>query len=476
MYTILAVDDAKDTLMLLEQDLLAAGYKVLTANSGEAALVQLETFSIDMVLLDMYMPGMTGLEVLQKTKIQEKMTHIPIIMLSSSDDEDQFVAALEYGADDFVTKPYIAKVLLARIRNSFRLMEKTQELEQLAKIDFLTGVNNRGSFEKLVYGTINQCRRMDQNIVIVIFDLDHFKNINDTYGHSAGDKVLIEFSKLLLVCFREYDVIGRVGGEEFGVCLPNTDMNDAVYACDRLRAKLATKSFDFEGEHANEVKISVSAGLASAKGEDINYEKLFRKADCALYKAKNSGRNKILYDCVDVDTDESICPQKAMEHCEAEGQIEASIFKTEPELKPEQEKEPETKVEATMLDNTNDDIFTEHNSQEKYPGIDYEIGVGNVLGDDELFSEILLMFIEDHGNDAQKLEKSIQEGDYATLKSVIHTLKGVACSVGAMELFEVARELDVAVNEKIEAQYQELFTPVAASLTKVMNGIKAQQG
>ena len=131
-YKILTVDDAKDTLMLLEFDLVEQGYQVLTAESGEAAFKILEDDVIDLILLDMYMPGISGLATLQKLKSRSELAHIPVIMLSSSDDEDQIVAALEFGADDYVTKPYIAKVLLARLKTSLRLMEKTLELESIA--------------------------------------------------------------------------------------------------------------------------------------------------------------------------------------------------------------------------------------------------------------------------------------------------------------------------------------------------------
>ena len=136
-YQILAVDDAKDTLMLLDFDLAEEGYQVFTAESGEIAFEVLEEQAIDLILLDMYMPGISGLAMLQKLKSHSAFMSIPVIMLSASDDEDQIVAALEFGADDYVTKPYIPKVLLARIRTSLRLLEKTLELESLAKTDFL---------------------------------------------------------------------------------------------------------------------------------------------------------------------------------------------------------------------------------------------------------------------------------------------------------------------------------------------------
>jgi DNA-binding response OmpR family regulator len=148
-YTIMAVDDAKDSLMLLEFDLSDADYEVIIANSGNEALLLLKETNVHLILLDMYIPGISGLETLKEIKANSDVAHIPVIMLSSSGDEEKIVTCLELGADDYVIKPYIPNVLLARMRNSLRFMEKTLELEILAKIDFLTKVNNRGSFQEL---------------------------------------------------------------------------------------------------------------------------------------------------------------------------------------------------------------------------------------------------------------------------------------------------------------------------------------
>jgi PleD family two-component response regulator len=165
-YNILAVDDAKDTLMLLEFDLAEQGYQVFTAESGELAFDILEKLPIDFILLDMYMPGISGLAMLKKLKAHPIFMNIPVIMLSASDDEDQIVATLEFGADDYVTKPYIPKVLLARMRTSIRLLEKTTELESIARTDFLTGISNRRYFEKSAHQAISLAKRTNTSLVM----------------------------------------------------------------------------------------------------------------------------------------------------------------------------------------------------------------------------------------------------------------------------------------------------------------------
>jgi diguanylate cyclase (GGDEF)-like protein len=424
-YKILAVDDAKDSLMLLDFDLKEAGYQVITAESGEDALLVLQNTEVSLILLDMYMPGISGLTALQEIKSQSTLAHIPVIMLSASGDEQQIVSALEFGADDYVTKPYIPNVLLARIRNSLRLMEKTLQLEALARTDFLTKVNNRGSFQDLANKTISQTKRNNNTISMAMFDLDFFKNVNDTYGHEAGDKALIDFAQILKETFRDYDIIGRVGGEEFAVCMPNTDINEAFNACERCRETLAAHIvlIEYEGEKC-QLSLSVSIGVTSAQGLLIDFNELLRVADHGLYKAKENGRNQTV---IEGDLD--------MNNTEIEAQAETKVA-------------------------------------EKYPGINYEIGVSNVLGDESLFADILVMFYQDHGEDHNNIQQAIDENDQQKIKHLVHTIKGVSCSIGAMDLFDLCKTLDVAVSENNSTHYQELFSPLKAELIKVSAGIE----
>ncbi|MDO6446080.1 diguanylate cyclase [Colwellia sp. 1_MG-2023] len=428
-YTILAVDDAKDSLLLLEHDLKEAGYQVLTAESGDEALSILQEKNVSLILLDMHMPGISGLTVLQAVKAQKDIEHVPVVMLSASDDETQIVASLEFGADDYVTKPYIPNVLLARIRNSLRLMEKTLQLESLASIDFLTKVNNRGSFQNLVEKVISQAKR-DQSIVsMAMFDLDFFKHVNDTYGHEIGDKALISFAQILKDTFRDYDIIGRVGGEEFAVCMPNADIEAVFNACERCRKTLEAHViyFEYEGKEC-QLSLSVSVGVTSAQGQVIDFDELLRISDHALYKAKKNGRNQTMI----------------------EGEFDLNITTIESKKRQEQEKK---------------------NMQEKYAGINYQVGLNNVLGDESLFEDILVMFHQDHGEDHNNIQQAIDENDQRRLKHLVHTIKGVSCSIGAMTLYDLCKELDVAVNENNTSSYQALFTPLKAELIKVTSGI-----
>jgi len=421
-YNILAVDDAKDTLMLLEFDLAEEGYQVFTAESGELAFDVLEKSPIDFILLDMYMPGISGLAMLKKLKAHPSYINIPVIMLSASDDEDQIVATLEFGADDYVTKPYIPKVLFARMRTSIRLLEKTTELESIARTDFLTGISNRRYFEKLANKAISLAKRTNTSLIMAMFDIDFFKAVNDNYGHDSGDKVLINFASIMCDCFRDYDIIGRIGGEEFAICMPNTSPENAFAACERFRVAIESHEIPFDDDI---ISVTVSIGLSLGLGPEMNLEELLKESDLGLYQAKNNGRNQVkLYE----------------------------------------------ETTPVMTDINID--YLQDSTEQKYPGIDFNIGVGNVLGDESLFDEILVMFYEDHSKDSEKIQQAINSEDQAVCKHLVHALKGVSCSIGAIHLFELTKALDVAINIEAKDDYQQLYDPVAVEILKILSGIK----
>jgi len=428
MYTILVVDDAKDSILLLQFDLQEAGYTVIASESGTQALQIIETEQIDMVLLDLYMPNMSGLEVLQIIKASPTTEELPVIMLSASDNEDEIVAALELGAADYVTKPYISKVLLARMNTAFRLTEKTAALDQMAKKDFLTGMNNRRNFYNLATNVISLTKRHQQNLVIAMCDIDFFKRVNDQYGHEFGDDVLLEISKILTHVFRDCDIIGRIGGEEFAMCLPQTSIAEALIACERLRVNVEHCHFK-SVDPMRSISITLSIGLTAFNQIDISLGELLNQADQALYQAKNTGRNKIV------------------------------VF--------------ESNNKQLIVENSTVQLETLVHAD--YPGIDLTVGVNNVLGDEKLFEQVLGMFYEDHAQDQHKLTKAIACGDITMAKHLAHTLKGVASSIGAMLLFKAAKELDIAINQEDEHKYIDLTTQVGEKLSQVIEGIKLKQ-
>jgi len=438
-YKILVVDDAKDTQILLDFDLSELGYCVICCDGGKDAIELLNTHPIDLILLDMYMPGLSGLATLKQVKANDLTKNIPIIMLSASTDEDEVVAALEFGADDYVIKPYVAKVLLARIKTAIRLQEKTAQLEYLAKTDFLTGINNRGSFFELSRHAISLANRTEQPLVVAMFDIDFFKTVNDNYGHDSGDQVLRVFSQGLTEVFRGYDIIGRVGGEEFAVCLPNTTRENAYTACERFRHYVEQLTVHVINDNTEiSINITVSIGLVVADNELVTIGELLKKADRALYYVKRHGRNQVIdVDCIQYNEHDVIATNDVDDIAQ--------------------------KVKV--------DYLQENTKVNSFEGINFNIGMDNVLGDEGLFKEILVMFYQDHHLDGKKLEKAVKDKDMDTLKHIVHTLKGVASSVGALDLFKVAKVLDIAVNEDNQAQVELLLLELLPVLDSVMEGI-----
>lgn len=444
LYKILVVDDAKDSQMLLSFDLQAAGCEVISAGTGEIALSILASTNVQLIILDMHMPGLSGLATLERLKNNTLWQKIPVIMLSSSDGEDEIVSALELGADDYVIKPYIGKVLFARMRTALRLREKTKALEDLAKTDFLTGINNRACFDELASNVISQAQRNELPLAMAMFDIDFFKLVNDDYGHDIGDKVLVAFAERLTECFRQYDIIARIGGEEFAVCLPQTSIENAILACERFRASVEYMRVPLNNSSKKEIGITVSIGIASSTSASLDLASLLKQADVGLYHAKSHGRNQV------INADELL-----------DGDIvtigDSSEYSSE-------EREFIQQVEESC--SKEDDVLFTLNA------IDVNLGLSNVLGDKKLYKDILMMFYQDHHSDADKLVEVIANNDTVTAKFLAHTLKGVACSVGAMALFEVTKLLDIAINEQHYDELEHLLPDVVLELALVMNEIK----
>ncbi|QBG34573.1 diguanylate cyclase [Litorilituus sediminis] len=439
-HSILVVDDAKDTQLLLAFDLSSPEREINCCDSGEQALQILKDDKVDLILLDLYMPGMSGLETLQAIKADKAIADIPVIMLSASDNEDEVVAALEYGASDYVVKPYVAKVLLARIGNALRLRDKTIELEYLASTDCLTGLNNRGRFFDLSTKAASQANRAMQPIAMVMLDIDHFKQVNDDYGHAIGDKVLLEFSRCFNRVFRDYDIVGRIGGEEFAVCLPNCHADEALQVCERFKHTVANTLVEVNCKSTKPITVTVSIGFAIACSKHIVVDDLLKQADLALYQAKTNGRNCVVNGSQAIDNNEESM---------------------------------QTIKNLTELESKEEQLIAESHKL-LLAGIDIEIGISNVLGDTELFNEILLMFYQDHHLDGEKLQQAFADGDIKRAKHLVHTLKGVACSVGAMHLFELSKALDLTINEEKEADYISKLQLLLPELSLVMKSIEEQ--
>ncbi|MDY0005967.1 MAG: diguanylate cyclase [Spongiibacteraceae bacterium] len=299
MAVILVVDDIADNVRLLQYDLEDDDHRVLTATNGEEALVVLDRNDVDLVLMDVNMPVLDGIGTLRRMRGVARTSDIPVIMVTANDMDEKVIEALDVGADDYVVKPFSYAVLAARMRSLLRLRtaqarlkEVNRELERLASTDTLTEVHNRRSFTNLARAEINRAQRKQLPLAMVMMDIDHFKAINDRYGHDVGDTVLKQFANLARMAFREHDVFGRTGGEEFAVCMPDTSPFDASAAVMRFREQL--QSHPVVLENGTAIPVRFSAGLSCLGTDGHALDDLLKAADRALYAAKGQGRDRLV--------------------------------------------------------------------------------------------------------------------------------------------------------------------------------------
>ena len=302
MGTLLIIDDSAAVREELVQILTAEGnFDVfLEAPDGAAGLKILSdpARAVDVVCCDLNMPGMDGYQFLRMARANPSLMNIPVVMVTSETDVGDVVKAFELGANDFISKPFIPSILRARLMNMLHIKHlqdllKAQRsmMEEMATKDILTGLANMRTFMLSLEDEFNRSLRYGEPMSVLMVDLDHFKRINDTYGHPQGDAVLKETARIMLDVMRKVDLVARYGGEEFMVIMPHTDLKGAAKAAERVRS--AVESNHFEGMAAAG-DVTVSIGVTTwAEGVETDVESLIKMADVALYKAKEYGRNRV---------------------------------------------------------------------------------------------------------------------------------------------------------------------------------------
>lgn len=297
---ILIADDSPLSRCKLRTSLLSWDYDVVEVCDGDEAWNAL----IDpadpprLAILDWYMPGMDGATICERLRALPTSAYCYTILLTSNVQRENRILGLKAGADDFLTKPFDPEELEQRVRAGVRIIElqdnllATQETLRIqATRDALTEIWNRGAILAALKREFDRSSRTDESLGIIMADLDHFKKINDRFGHHAGDAVLRACTSRMESQLRKYDSIGRYGGEEFLIILPNTDLMDATVVAERLLESVSAAPihFHFDG---NDCPVTVTLGLTTAKPRDLpNVDTMIRAADEALYKAKEAGRN-----------------------------------------------------------------------------------------------------------------------------------------------------------------------------------------
>lgn len=303
-YPILIVEDNLLMRKILEGYLRDMGHPVTAVENGRQALESLNSNHVPLVITDLVMPEMDGVELCRAIREQTSDKYTYIIMLSSYDSKEGMIRGLDAGADEYLIKPINRTELLVRLKTADRILslesslkQSYEEIKALSVRDPLTRMFNRGYLDERLLQEVKRSFRFERPLSVIMLDIDHFKQINDNFGHAAGDQVLRDCSSLLLRTLRmEIDWIARYGGEEFAVVLPETFLSGAMIAAERLRITLAAHSI-FIAE--TELRITASFGVAgfvpASQKEDLSVvDTLIARADECLYRAKREGRNRVI--------------------------------------------------------------------------------------------------------------------------------------------------------------------------------------
>ena len=296
--TVLIAEDDPVQRKLLVAQMEKLGMQVYIAEDGQAAWETLQKYPINLVISDWLMPKVSGKELVEKIRGKEFENYTYVILLTSKDDSSDLIDGLEAGADDYITKPFNPKELEARISVARRILKLEDELlktrtklERLAAYDSLTGLLNRRAFTERAEKELNRAMRQNWPAGVIFFDIDNFKQFNDTYGHAVGDEVLQHLAEIVSNAIRPYDLFGRWAGDEF-ICLITASFEEATRAiAERIRSQVASSTIKTSN---GALPVTISVGLAYKNElKEASLDALLLKADEALYQAKDKGRNRI---------------------------------------------------------------------------------------------------------------------------------------------------------------------------------------
>jgi len=297
-FVVAVVDDDAAIRRLVSLFLRRAGYDVIEVATGEAARSRLGVENWNLAILDRKLPDLDGLDLCREIKADPRFRNRYVIILTGEADEQDKIEGLDLGADDYITKPFQYKELLARIRAGKRivdlqseLLESNRRLELLSITDGLTRLYNHRRFQDEMVRAFDESQRYQRPLSLAIIDIDFFKKVNDTYGHAAGDDVLKTVARLFMDSVRSTDLVARYGGEEFTVMMPETDMGDAIAFAEKIRTLVEEATIETQ---AGPVRVTVSIGVSSVPATPIQTPKeMIVAADKALYRAKRGGRNQV---------------------------------------------------------------------------------------------------------------------------------------------------------------------------------------
>jgi len=296
---VLLVEDNESDAELVRYFLKDLPLQLQRLSNGEEAVELCQTGRVDLMLLDILLPGLNGFEVCRRVKGSDKGKDLPIVVITCLEDMDSRLKCLELHADDFLVKPIIGRELQARVKI---LLEKKSQLDRLrshyeealnsAIVDWLTGLYNHGYFKKFLDLEIKKSLRQRYPVTLIMIDIDNFKAVNDAYGHPTGDLILQELAQVVRKSVREVDLVARYGGDEFAVVLPYSDGHRALRVAHRIDQAIKTHGFSPKAS-APKNRLTVSMGVAGYPEDAVHVDELIHSADQKLYTAKTKGKNQI---------------------------------------------------------------------------------------------------------------------------------------------------------------------------------------
>lgn len=293
MHTILLVDDSELELKALSSLLQKEHYTILTTTNGAQVIPLLKSRKIDLVLLDIIMPGKSGLELLVDIKARPEFETLPVIMVTARTDAANVKTALDSGAINYIRKPFEELEINARVRSALRIKDYQERLQYLSTHDGLTGLLNHVSTLTAYETLYREAQKNNTPFAICMLDIDHFKSINDKYGHTIGDKLLQQLGILIHNHFSANGFAGRYGGDEFLIVLRNFSKEMALSTAEAFRKHVASKKWD---TIISGLQITISIGVSTYSSSRYfeGHQQLIEDADTALYTAKNNGRNQVV--------------------------------------------------------------------------------------------------------------------------------------------------------------------------------------
>ncbi|MDL0089203.1 GGDEF domain-containing response regulator [Campylobacter gastrosuis] len=289
-FKVMVVDDSSQFRSYLKKVMKNLQFQVFTAAHGEEAMNYFnDNPDIKLVLTDYNMPVKNGLEVLREIRAEHGKNDVGVIVMTSPNEDVGAPIFIKQGANDFIAKPFEKEELICRVNNTIDIIENIEQIANFANHDFLTGIYNRRFFYENVAEYSQKAHECQESFAIAMIDIDHFKSINDTFGHDGGDRVLKSLASQFTNATKGSDIVARFGGEEFCILLKNVKKEDAIKFFVKLRADIAASQIEIKGSF---LKFTISIGLAFSN-EDYTLDELLELADNALYVAKESGRNRV---------------------------------------------------------------------------------------------------------------------------------------------------------------------------------------